>query len=70
MSEYLDDSLGEAVRHRIDAHLAGCPPCTAYLATLRATVNSLGQLPAAKAPSSTRASIIEQARAQFSREQE
>ena len=38
LSEYLDDALGEAARRRIDGHLAGCPPCAAYLDTLRVTV--------------------------------
>ena len=62
LSEYLDDSLSERDRRRIEAHLAACPPCTAYLNTLRATVRALGVLPAPKAPSGIRARIIEQAR--------
>ena len=61
LSEYLDDSLGEAVRHRIDRHLAACPPCATRLSTLRTTVQALGQLPAPKAPVGARARILEQA---------
>jgi hypothetical protein len=62
LSEYLDDTLLESDRRRIDGHLAGCSPCVAYLNTLRTTVRTLGQLPAPKAPSGTRARILEQAR--------
>jgi anti-sigma factor RsiW len=62
LSEYLDDSLTESDRRRVEGHLAACPPCTAYLNTLRATVRALGVLPAPKAPSGIRARIVEQAR--------
>jgi len=62
LSEYLDDSLKESDRRRIDGHLASCPPCLAYLNTLRATVRALGVLPPPKAPSGIRARIVDQAR--------
>ena len=62
LSEYLDDSLSERDRRRVEGHLAACPPCTAYLNTLRATVRALDLLPAPKAPSGIRARIVEQAR--------
>jgi hypothetical protein len=70
LSEYLDDSLGEAVRHRIDRHIASCAPCAAHLETLRTTVQALGQMPAPRAPKSARARILEAARSeQAQREQ-
>ena len=62
LSEYLDGSLGESDRRRIEGHLASCSPCTAYLNTLRATIQALGKLPAAKAPTSDGRRIVEQAR--------
>ncbi len=62
LSDYLDDTIGEAARRRVDGHLASCQDCTAYLNTLRATVRTLGQLPAPRAPSGARARILEQAR--------
>jgi anti-sigma factor RsiW len=62
LSEYLDGSLGESDRRRVDGHLASCQPCAAYLNTLRATVRALGKLPAPKAPASARRRIVEQAR--------
>jgi len=62
LSEYLDNSLGETERRRIDGHLARCRPCTAYLNTLRTTVRALGLLPAPKAPTKARTEILERAR--------
>ena len=62
LSEYMDGGLGEAARRRVDGHLAGCPPCAAYLDTLRVTVRGVQQLPAAKAPRGVTARIVEQAR--------
>ena len=62
LSEYLDDTIGESARRRIDGHLAACAPCTAYLNTLRATVRALGKLPAPKAPAGARRRILEQVR--------
>ena len=62
LSEYLDDTIGESARRRIDGHLAACPPCSVYLDSLRVTVRGVQQLPAAKAPRGVAARIVEQAR--------
>jgi anti-sigma factor RsiW len=62
LSDYLDGSLGESDRRRVDGHLASCAACTAYLHTLRATVHALGKLPAPKAPTGAGRRIVEQAR--------
>lgn len=43
MTEYLDDVLPNADRARLEAHLAGCPHCTEYLAQLRVTIEALGR---------------------------
>jgi anti-sigma factor RsiW len=61
-TEYLDGSLGESDRRRVDTHLGTCPPCRAFLNTFRATVRALGTLPAPKAPAGIRARIVEQVR--------
>jgi anti-sigma factor RsiW len=42
MSDYVDGVLEQRDRTRLDAHLAGCPHCTEYLAQLRATIDALG----------------------------
>ena len=62
LSDYLDDALGEAARHRIDKHLAACSPCSAFLESLRLTVKASASLPPAKAPERVRASILDLAR--------
>ena len=62
LSDYLDDALGEAARHRIDKHLAACSPCRAFLESLRLTVKASASLPPAKAPERVRASILDLAR--------
>ena len=38
LAAYLDGELADEVRVSFDEHLAGCPECTAYLETYRATV--------------------------------
>ena len=35
---YLESTLERASRHRFEAHLAGCPHCTEYLAQMRKTI--------------------------------
>jgi len=62
LTDYLGDNLGEVARRRVESHLAVCPPCVAFLDTMRVTVRALGQLPAPKAPAGARSRIVEQAR--------
>ena len=62
LSDYLDGTLGEAARHRVDGHLAGCPSCVAYRDSLLATIRGLGKLPAPKAPHGAASRIIERVR--------
>jgi anti-sigma factor RsiW len=42
MADYLDGRLDAAQVRRLEAHLAGCPHCTEYLAQLRVTIDVLG----------------------------
>jgi anti-sigma factor RsiW len=64
MSEYLADTLSTDERARIDGHVASCRDCAAYLATLRATVDLIGALPARQAPARVREAISRRAREQ------
>jgi len=43
---YLEDTLARADRRRYEAHLAGCPDCTEYLAQMRKTIELTGTLTA------------------------
>ncbi len=38
VSDYLGEALSADERARFDRHLLDCPPCTEYLAQMRATI--------------------------------
>lgn len=44
MASYLDGALDDRDRQRLEAHLAECPHCSEYLAQMRVTISTLGQL--------------------------
>jgi anti-sigma factor RsiW len=44
VTDYLEGALSRADRRRFEAHLAGCPHCTEYLAQIRATIDLAGQI--------------------------
>ena len=43
LSEYLDGTLGPGPVAELEAHLAACRPCAAYLNTYRKTRDVVGQ---------------------------
>jgi anti-sigma factor RsiW len=44
VTAYLEGALSPEERAAVDAHLAGCPHCTAYLEQMRATIAATGRL--------------------------
>jgi anti-sigma factor RsiW len=44
MTDYLDGALSSRDRKRLEAHLAGCPHCSEYLAQIKATVEAAGHV--------------------------
>jgi anti-sigma factor RsiW len=50
LSEYLDRELPEEICREIDAHIAGCPPCVAFVESLRKTVELCRQAKSLAAP--------------------
>jgi anti-sigma factor RsiW len=44
VTDYLEDRLSPRARRRFEAHLAGCPHCTEYLAQMRETIRLTGRL--------------------------
>ena len=44
VTDYLEGALSRADRRRYEAHLAGCPHCTEYLAQMRKTIELSGTL--------------------------
>ena len=50
VTEYLGDSLPRHDRARFEQHLLTCPPCTAYLAQVRTTLELAAELRSPDAP--------------------
>ena len=50
VTEYLAGTLPAHDRARFDAHVADCPPCTAYLAQMRTTLELAADLGATASP--------------------
>jgi len=44
VTDYLEGTLNRADRRRFEAHLAGCPHCSEYLAQMRATIELTGTI--------------------------
>lgn len=44
VTDYLEGTLSERDRARLEGHLAGCPHCTEYLAQMRRTLDVLGRI--------------------------
>jgi anti-sigma factor RsiW len=44
VSDYLEGALDRRTRRRFEAHIAGCPHCTAYLEQMRQTMQLTGRL--------------------------
>ena len=50
VTEYLGGTLPAVDRTRFEEHLASCPPCTAYLAQVKTTLELAAELHAAARP--------------------
>jgi anti-sigma factor RsiW len=44
ITDYLEGTLSERDRARVDAHLITCPPCREYVAEMHATLRLTGRL--------------------------
>jgi anti-sigma factor RsiW len=42
--DYLESTLDDDVVRALEAHLEGCEPCRAYLATYRRTIGATGEV--------------------------
>lgn len=54
LSEYIDGELPGGLCDQIEAHLSDCPPCRAFVHTLRQTVEICRQLPSRPLPEALR----------------
>lgn len=48
VTDYLEGTLPDPDRVRLEAHLAECPYCEEYIAQMRETIDALGELPRAE----------------------
>jgi anti-sigma factor RsiW len=44
MTDYIEGTLPQPDRARLEAHLAGCPHCTEYLAQIRDLIGAAGHV--------------------------
>ncbi|MEX1358432.1 MAG: zf-HC2 domain-containing protein [Gaiellaceae bacterium] len=58
VTDYLEDRLTPDDRARFEAHIAGCPHCTAYLAQMRATIRLTGTLREEEIPPEVREALL------------
>jgi anti-sigma factor RsiW len=59
VTDYLEGALPRRVRRGLEAHLAGCPHCTEYLAQMRVTIRLTGRLRERDLPPPLRAELAE-----------
>ena len=62
-SDYLENDLPPQKRSALQAHLAKCGPCRAFVDTLASTIGMLSRFPRVTPPPSFKQSIIECAKA-------
>jgi anti-sigma factor RsiW len=58
VTDYLEGTLSPELRARVEAHLADCDYCVDYLAQIRQTIQSLGQLDEEPVAPSTRERLM------------
>lgn len=59
LSEYLDGELDPDICSQLDGHMEGCPPCQAFLESLRRTIALTRYLPAQELPDDYRDELLE-----------
>lgn len=59
VTAYLDESLDSETQRRVVDHLALCDGCQAYVAQVRATIRSAGQVEPVPVDSATRDRLME-----------
>jgi anti-sigma factor RsiW len=59
VTDYLENKLSDRARRRFEAHLAGCPHCTEYLAQMRETISLAGRVEPADLTPQARDEIVD-----------
>jgi anti-sigma factor RsiW len=58
VTDYLEGDLDETTRARVDAHLAGCPHCRAYVEQMRITTRALREVRTAELEAGRRQELL------------
>ena len=67
VTEYLGGTLPAQERERFDQHLASCPPCTAYLAQVKTTLELAAELGSTSGPAPADDQVAQQLGEMFRR---
>jgi anti-sigma factor RsiW len=59
VTDYLDGTLPQEDRSRLEEHLAECPYCVDYIEQMRATIEALGTVSAESISAETRHELLE-----------
>lgn len=59
LSDYLDDALDLSACQNFEGHMEDCPPCQAFLESLRRTVDHVKSMPTAKLPDDLKRELVE-----------
>ncbi len=59
ITAYLEGDMPPDGRARFDAHLAGCPYCTEYVAQMRGTIARMGTLAAEQLSPAAQAGLLD-----------
>jgi anti-sigma factor RsiW len=63
ITDYIEGTLPERDRRRLEQHLGDCPYCVNYLAQMRETIQALSELPEESIPPQAREELLETFRA-------
>ncbi|HEU0105277.1 MAG TPA: zf-HC2 domain-containing protein [Vicinamibacteria bacterium] len=58
LMDYLEDAVPAAVRRGLESHVAGCPRCTAFVASYRETPRIVREASAVTMPADLEASLL------------
>jgi len=58
LMDYLEDALPADVRRDLESHVAGCPRCTAFVASYRETPRIVREASAVALPADLEASLL------------
>ncbi len=59
LSEYIDGELDPDICAQLETHMDDCPPCEAFLESLRRTVSLTRELPAQELPDGLKRELLE-----------